>query len=55
MRFLLRAERTGPLNVTEESLALRWVPLGGGEDLTDEVSITRMVEKVLAWSAHDDG
>ncbi|MYD99525.1 MAG: NUDIX hydrolase [Gammaproteobacteria bacterium] len=46
VRFLLRAARTGPLKVTEESLALRWVPLDGVEDLTAEVSITRMVGKV---------
>ena len=55
VRFLLRAERTGPLDVTKESLALRWVSLDGVEDLTGEVSITRMVEKVLALSADDDG
>ena len=46
VRFLLRAERTGPLKVTEESLALRWVPLDGVEAVTREESILRLVRKV---------
>ena len=54
VRFLLRAERTRPLKVTEESLALRWVPLDGVEALTAEVSITRMVGKVRTPSRNTE-
>ena len=45
VRFLLRAERPGPLKMTDESLALKWVPLDGMEAVTTEQSILRMVMK----------
>ena len=45
VRFLLRIERPGPLRVTDESLALKWVPLDGVEAVTTEESILRMVAK----------
>ena len=48
VRFLLKVERPGPLQVTHESLALRWVPLGSIEALTNEESILRMVRKSLS-------
>ncbi|MDE0177411.1 MAG: NUDIX hydrolase [Gammaproteobacteria bacterium] len=47
VRFLLKAERPGSLQVTHESLALRWVPLGNIEAVTNEESVLRMVRKSL--------
>ena len=46
VRFLLRVERPGPLAVTDESLALKWVRLDGVEAVTREESILRMVRKL---------
>ena len=48
VRFLLQVERSGPLQVTHESLELRWVPLGSIETVTTEESILRMVRKCPA-------
>lgn len=45
VRFLLQVERSGPLQVTRESLALRWVPIVNIEALTNEESVLRMVRK----------
>ena len=47
VRFLLQIERPGSLQVTDESLALRWVPLGNVETVTNEESVLRMVRKSL--------
>ena len=47
-RFLLRADSSAPLRVTDESLALRWVPLGEMGTLTTEESVLRMVRKLRA-------
>ena len=46
VRFLLRAERLGPLAATDESLALKWVLLDDIETVTQEESILRMVRKL---------
>ena len=51
VRFLLRVERRGPLKVTDESLALRWVRLDGIETVTTEESILRMVRKLRDLAA----
>ncbi|MCE2461550.1 MAG: NUDIX hydrolase [Pseudomonadales bacterium] len=48
VRFLLQVERSGPLQLTHESLELRWVPLGSIETVTTEESILRMVRKCPA-------
>ena len=45
VRFLLQIERPGSLQVTHESLALRWVPLGNIKAVTNEESVLRMVRK----------
>jgi len=45
VRFLLQVERQGPLKVTDESLALQWVPLDDVAAVTTEESILRMVRK----------
>ena len=48
VRFLLRADAAVPFRVTDESLALRWVPLADIETVTTEESILRMVRKCPA-------
>ena len=48
VRFLLQVERPGALQVTHESLALRWVSLGNIEAVTNEESVLRMVRKYLS-------
>ena len=44
LRFLLVAERA-PLAISDESLALKWVPLGDVASMTREDSILRLVDK----------
>ena len=48
VRFLLQVDRPGALQVTHESLALRWVSLGNIEAVTNEESVLRMVRKYLS-------
>lgn len=48
VRFLLQADRTVPLAISSESKDLRWVPLGGVEQLTQEESVLRMLRKTRA-------
>jgi 8-oxo-dGTP pyrophosphatase MutT (NUDIX family) len=47
VRFLFTADRTEPLNLTNESKALAWVVLEQVGQLTREESILRMVRKTL--------
>lgn len=46
IRFLLQADRSSPLVLSEESHDLRWVPLEKVETLSRERSILRMLEKL---------
>jgi 8-oxo-dGTP pyrophosphatase MutT (NUDIX family) len=48
VRFLLEADRTVPLRMSDESKDLRWVPLASVESLTQEESVLRMVRKTPA-------
>ena len=52
VRFLLRVERPGSLQVTHESLALRWVLLDDVASVTSEESILRMVRKFQESTTH---
>ena len=52
VRFLLRVERPGPLEATDESLALQWVPFDRIEAVTTEESILRMVGKYRKIARH---
>jgi 8-oxo-dGTP pyrophosphatase MutT (NUDIX family) len=45
VRFLLEADRTHTLNLSEESKALEWVKLDQVQNLTWEESVLRMVAK----------
>ncbi|HYG18077.1 MAG TPA: NUDIX hydrolase [Ohtaekwangia sp.] len=45
VRFLLTADPQEPLQITDESIDLKWVPLDDLESYTDEPSILRMREK----------
>jgi 8-oxo-dGTP pyrophosphatase MutT (NUDIX family) len=45
LRFALRVVESEAFAVSEESHALRWVPIDGIETLTDEPSILRMAAK----------
>ena len=45
VRFVLEADRNAPLEVSEESRSLAWVPLDRIAQLNPEESITRMVAK----------
>jgi 8-oxo-dGTP pyrophosphatase MutT (NUDIX family) len=45
VRFFLTADRQEPLQITDESIDLKWVPLDDLESYTDEPSILRMREK----------
>ncbi|MBI4908351.1 MAG: methyltransferase domain-containing protein [Acidobacteria bacterium] len=48
VRFLLEADRSQPLRMTDESKDLQWVPLVEVEQLTQEESVLRMVRKTSA-------
>ena len=52
VRFLLRVERSGSLQVTHESLALRWVLLDDVASVTSEESILRMVRRIPGIRTH---
>jgi len=47
VRFLLEADETEPLIVSEESHALAWVPLGRIDAHESDASVMRMVHKTL--------
>ena len=51
VRFLLEADRAEPLIVSSESRSLAWVPLSRIVEWNAERSLTRMVKKVLHFSA----
>lgn len=55
MRFLLQATDAAPLRVSEESLALRWVPLADLRSVTTEESVLRLAEKSRRWLQRQDG
>lgn len=48
VRYLLQVVDSEAFVVTDESLDLAWVPLERITDYTDEVSVTRLVEKLAA-------
>jgi 8-oxo-dGTP pyrophosphatase MutT (NUDIX family) len=53
VRFLLQANRAGPLVVSEESHELAWVPLAGLAERGDvDESLRRMVRKTLGQAFH---
>jgi 8-oxo-dGTP pyrophosphatase MutT (NUDIX family) len=47
IRFLIEAETTEPIIVSEESHDVKWIPLKSLEDWNQEPSILRMKEKLL--------
>jgi 8-oxo-dGTP pyrophosphatase MutT (NUDIX family) len=51
VRFAFRALVSDAFTVSDESHALRWVPIERFEDFTDEVSMVRMAGK---WRARQD-
>jgi 8-oxo-dGTP pyrophosphatase MutT (NUDIX family) len=48
LRFMLEADPSAPLTVTDESRALSWVDVAGVTALNPEESMARMVRKTLA-------
>jgi len=47
VRFLLEADDNAPLNISEESNELAWIPLHMVADLNNEESIMRMLNKTM--------
>ncbi len=47
IRFFLQADDHAPLEISSESKDLAWIPLNKIVYFTDEISITRMVDKTL--------
>jgi 8-oxo-dGTP pyrophosphatase MutT (NUDIX family) len=48
LRYAFAADGGGTLRMSDESHALRWVPIAGLGELTDEESVTRLVARALA-------
>jgi hypothetical protein len=48
LRYAFAADGAGALRKSDESHALRWVPIEELGDLTDEESVTRLVARSLA-------
>lgn len=55
MRFLLQSTGAQPLRISEESLALRWVPLADLRSVTTEQSMLRLAEKSRRWLQRQGG
>ena len=51
VRFLLRALPAQPLQLSEESHALRWVPRSELSQFTDELSVVRLDDEAQKWLA----
>lgn len=51
VRFLLEADSSAPLVISEESHDLRWVPVRKVQTLTRERSVLRMLEKLWEMEA----
>lgn len=51
VRYLLEADASLPVTVSEESLDVRWIELSRMEHFTRDPSIQRMKNKYLAWMA----
>lgn len=49
IRYLIVAEGKEPLAISEESLALEWIPIHRLEDYTDEESVLRLNRRAQAW------
>lgn len=54
LRFLLQAAAGQQLQISDESLDLRWVPVGALDAHTEEESVLRLERKTQAWLAQAD-